>query len=160
MLKTLTGHTNGICGVAFTPDGKYVVSGGYDKTVIVWDVNSGAKVKSWKTDALINALSVSPDGKYVAIGDSKYKLSLWDINSAECEKILASATGSVFRIDFSRDSKYIASISSDNKAVVYDRINYSPKILSGHTDYVMAVCFSPDGKYLATGGDDNMVFIK
>jgi WD40 repeat protein len=66
--------------IAFSPDGKHIVSGSSDKTVRVWDAQTGAPVGDPFTGHSDSVISVaySPDGKYIASGSSDNTVRVWD----------------------------------------------------------------------------------
>jgi RNA polymerase sigma factor (sigma-70 family) len=127
ILATMKGHEGVVEALAVAPDGKTVVSAGWDRTVRVWDVASGLEVRVLKghTEQALG-VAFSPDGRLLASssgrrGDSKDEpgpgeIILWD-----------AATG---------------------KQVV---------VLRGHKDRIFSVAFSPDGKWLASGSWDGTV---
>ena len=78
--KTLKGHTTHVRSVAFSPDGKTLASGSYDKTIKLWNVASG------KNTATLNghtgwviSVAFSPDGKTLATGSTDGSVKLWDV---------------------------------------------------------------------------------
>ncbi len=86
IMKTFTGHTDGVTSISISPDGKYLLSGSLDKTSIVWDTNTGqiSKVLSGHTD-LINSVYFINNGKYALTGSNDKTCILWDWQN---EKIL------------------------------------------------------------------------
>ncbi|MEE0961820.1 MAG: hypothetical protein U0L54_04660, partial [Bacteroidales bacterium] len=60
------------------PDGKYLVSGGYDDIIIIWDANSGKKLKTLKGhSSYVRSVCWSPDGKYLASGSWDETVKIW-----------------------------------------------------------------------------------
>src|SRR5262249_41030204 len=70
VIHSLNGHSHAVCGVAFSPDGKRLVSGGADKTLMVWDVETGQRLipplKGHK--GCVRCVTISQDGKRIISG--------------------------------------------------------------------------------------------
>jgi WD40 repeat protein len=76
-VRAMKGHVGAVTAVAFTPDGKALLSGGNDKTVLSWDLASGKLLWKVTAKAAIANLTVSPDGKTVtAVDADKAELKL------------------------------------------------------------------------------------
>jgi WD40 repeat protein len=75
----MTISLEGLSTVAFSPNGKYVVSGSYDKTVRVWDVATGNEVTRMTHDGPVGSAAFSPDGKYVVSSSRDKIIRVWDI---------------------------------------------------------------------------------
>ena len=68
--------------MAFSPDGKRIVSGSWDKTVKVWDAARGQEILTLKghTD-LVTSVAFSPDGKRIASGSEDKTVKVWDASA-------------------------------------------------------------------------------
>jgi len=65
----LAGHQSKVNALAFSPDGSFLVAGGDDMTVRIWDVLSGRLIVSREFDSLVQALAFSPDGRFLFVGN-------------------------------------------------------------------------------------------
>ena len=143
---SLTGH--------LLADGKYILSGGENGTLKLWDLMTGSIIKSYAGHNIeINSVSYSPDGKYGATGSSDQTIKIWDINTTECFKILTGHEGYVLTVAFSPDGKFIASGSGDNTIKIWDTTSWTcTKTLPGFGESVLSISISPDSKYILAGG--------
>ena len=69
-LAVLKGHINSVTSVAFSPDGKKIVSGSYDQTIRVWDAETGKEIIQPLEghSGYVNSVAFSPDGKKIVSG--------------------------------------------------------------------------------------------
>jgi WD40 repeat protein len=122
--------------VAFSPDGRLLASGSGDKTVIVWDVGTGERVRTLEghTD-WVHSVAFSPDGRLLASGSLDQTVIVWDVRTGERVRTLKGHTNTVWSVAFSPDGRLLASGSGDQTVIVWDvRTGERVRTLTGHTD--------------------------
>src|SRR5258706_15232019 len=97
LVRRLEGHSGLIHSVLVTPNGRLIVSGSADKTIRVWQLDSGRLLHTLEGHtASITSLAVTPDGRSIVSGSLDKTIRVWDINSGILERILKGHTGAVY----------------------------------------------------------------
>jgi hypothetical protein len=148
-LRCFKGHTASVYSVAFSPDGKRALSGSLDKTMRLWEVDTGKELRRFESHkGWFFSVAFSPDGKQVLSGNNDKKARLWtvDVQTGKELRRFEGHTGDVYGATFSPDGKRIASASDDKTLRLWDiQTGKELSRFTGHTVDVMCLVFSPDG---------------
>ncbi|MBD2118561.1 MULTISPECIES: serine/threonine-protein kinase [Microcystis] len=162
--KTLTGHSDEVFSVAYSPDGRYLASGSIDQTIKIWEVATGKELRTLTGHSGGVFLVVySPDGRYLASGSSDKTIKIWEVATGK-ELHTLTVYSDLYGADvvYSPDGRYLASRSDDKTIKIWEvATGKELRTLTGHSGPVLSVVYSPDGRYLASGGGlrDNTIKI-
>jgi WD40 repeat protein len=170
LIRTLEGHMKGVRTVAVTPDGRRAVSGSFEGTVRLWDLESARTIRTLEGDAdFVNAVAVTPDGRRIVSvsgsrgrdpfsnldEDSELTLRLWELESGQMIRLLEGHSGAVNAVAVTPDGLQAVSASDDNTLRLWDlESGQTLRTLKGHTECVTAVAITPDGRRAVSGSDD------
>ncbi len=135
-VKTITkGHRSDLTSVAFSPDGQSVLTGNYDKTAKLWDLNGNELITFSGHSSPVTSVTFSPDGSYLITGSADKTARLWEISGQELQT-LSGHTDIVWSVAFSPDSKRILTGSLDKTAKLWDLDGNELISFSGHAGNV------------------------
>ncbi|MEW6740098.1 MAG: caspase family protein [Nitrospirota bacterium] len=180
------GHSDNVAAIVFSPDGKYLASGSPDKSVRIWEIDTGREIRTLKLDQPIvghNSVKFSPDGKFLASAEAEGFIRLWDIfTGKELKKFPIAISEKLEKDEFLTSSAIAIAFSPNGKSLIvaaeiyfhrreasYRKIKSIinlwdiktgklNKIIPVHTERISDMALSPDGKYVLLGsGTDNAV---
>ncbi|HEY7426821.1 MAG TPA: PQQ-binding-like beta-propeller repeat protein [Gemmataceae bacterium] len=176
-LRELKGHTGGVTAVAFSPDGRTLVSASHDASLRFWEPVSGKLVRKIQVpdDTVpmeftpnnaekgidyggVLTLAYSPDGRLLASGSYDGTVRLWDVGNGKELHALHGHGREVASVVFSPDGKVMASGGRDNTIRLWDPASgkqLQPR--QGHDGPAHNVAVSPDGRLAAVVCDDHTI---
>jgi WD40 repeat protein/serine/threonine protein kinase len=145
--RSLGGHAGDGVRVEWSPDGRRLVSAGYDGRIKLWDVSSGRELDGFAGhNARIHTLAYSPNGKLIATGSDDHTARVWDAETGK-ELLVLRHSGPVWHVTFSPNSRQV--VSTAGGAVIWDAITGARVRELG---LASRVAFSPDSTRVAKSG--------
>ncbi len=109
----MTGHTNQVRSVSFSPDGLRIVSGSWDNTIKIWNADNGSLIRTLDAPNSVLAIAYSPDGLRIVSGNSNATIKIWDSNNGSLLHILKGHSRYVPSVAYSLDGSQIISGGRD-----------------------------------------------
>jgi WD40 repeat protein len=157
--RALRGHKGIIACAALSPDGKLLATGGFDKTIRLWDLAAGQEIAVLTGhENVVRCLAFAPDGRTLASASTDKTVRLWDVASRKEKAVLTRFEVGAAGVAFSPDGKLLALCASDDSNFrapggikIWDlAANREREGFAGAKVSALAVAFSPDGKLLAS----------
>lgn len=156
-LLTIRADSNGVWSVAWSPDGRRLVTGSDDGVVKIWDAASGRALTNFQGHAgPVLAVAWSPDGKRAASGGNDGTIRIRDLKTGSARTLVGHRSG-VTCLEWNLDSTKIVSGSRDGSVRVWDaRTGVNTRVFeTGHT--VLSVGWNSDGNRLMVSGQGAML---
>ena len=167
----LDGHEASVTSVVASPDENYILSGSMDKTIRIWDANTGQETSVHHTENKVLSVGYSPDGfMIVGVEERNREVQIRDVQSGKELLVLrATKDDSINSVSFSPKGDYIVGgtgcfeqfiLESDCAVVIWEaKSGRQHAVLRGHTNQVRCVSYSPDEGRIVSGSDDMTVRI-
>jgi WD40 repeat protein len=155
---SLRGHSDRIPSLAFSPDGRILVSGDYSGNIITWWLAGANPMRVVRGHAKsVTSLSFSPDGSTIASVSYDNTIRLWGAPYLSLHRTLKARSKMVYAVAWSPDGKSLATGGWDDTIKLWDTRTWDWWELTGHKSLVLSLAFSPDGKLLCSGSNDRTV---
>jgi hypothetical protein len=154
VLRTFAGHSKDVTSVCFSPDGSRLLSGSIDETMKLWDVHSGACLRTIKEglDNCVSSVRFSADGRYILAGANE--TTIWDVQSG---RKLHGFHSDVYveAACFTLDGGRVLSGTSDGIISLWDlQSGAKTRELIGHSGMINDLALFPDGKRFVSVASD------
>jgi WD40 repeat protein len=153
------GHTATASGAAFTPDGRRIVSCGWDRTIRVWDADTGRELMCLLAHRhRTNAVAISPDGRRLVSASRDGELKLWDAERGTVLAQIRLEDDWVGSLAYSPDGRFLVGGSYQGNGLVWDGHTLAQLgCQRGHEGSVNSAVFSPDGRRVVSASWDRTV---
>lgn len=158
----LTGHADAVYSVAFSPDGKRIATGSFDRSVKVWDAATGKEVRTFAGKAghqnLVTAVAFSPDGSSIASAGTDNFARIWDVPTGKPQAEFDLTAGGT-KAASSPDGKLYAVGAADGSVKVFTAADnkLSQTLSPGNTGAVVGLGFNANGQTLYSIAADNVL---
>lgn len=158
-VAVLEGHDNAVQALAVDPSGRWIASGGADRVVRIWSVETKDTRRLYRNNSdFISALAFSPDGALLATGSLDGTVKLLSMNSYRMQRVLGGHNARITSLAFSGADDLVASASDDGVVRVRSLKRLRTFLpLKGLGSGAKTVAFSNDGRTLLTGGQDGVI---
>jgi len=162
--RALTGHSEPASSVTLSSDGQFALSGSWDRTMRLWDLNTGSTVRTFQGHTKdVFTVAFSGDNRQIVSGSRDKSIKLWN-TLGECKFTITEDmhTDWVSSVVFSPSAKLplIVSAGWDKLVKVWTLGDCKLRTnLVGHTGVVYTVAVSPDGSLCASGGKDSTAML-
>jgi len=157
LLFTLADHSRGVNAVAVSGDGRRAVSASSDRTLKVWNLETGTLLHTLAGHAdEVNAVAVTQDGRQAVSASFDKTLKIWNLETGLEIFTLTGHTHFVNAIAIAEKGQKAISCSDDHTLRVWDlATGQQVHVLTGHTDRIGTVVMTPDGQRAVSASSDN-----
>jgi WD40 repeat protein len=153
----MVGFAHVASSIAWSPDGRFLASGGVYGDVVVAPASGGGEpLVLHGQGGTVHGLSFSPDGTLLACGGADGRLWIFDLTGHREPVVLTGHVGRISTVRFSPDGGHVVTGGADGTVRIWDTTTGSV-VLGRHGSMVNDVAYSADGKWVASAGQDRTV---
>ncbi len=153
LFHILPGHKEGpVYACGFSPSGEKIISCSEDKTLILWDANTGKQINTYTGHtSRVSSCHFNPNGKTFVSGSWDFTLKIWDAEVRDDDSVIKGHADQVYVCKYSPDEKKIITACRDGTIKIWNaKTRKVINTLTGYSSMISACEFSPDGKWIIT----------
>lgn len=160
-IQTLVGHKQPVLCVAWSEDGRFAMSGSFDKTIRVWDMKKYTALQTLTDHTrVVCSVAMSRDGRLAMSGSDDDSLKIWNCKSKPCTPIhsLQGRSNGIASVALSADGRVAVTGGNDSTVKVWDLTTQQEILtLAAHSKSVYSVAMSGDGRVAASASNDKTI---
>ncbi|MBX9853865.1 MAG: hypothetical protein K2X86_19150 [Cytophagaceae bacterium] len=157
--NSLKGHTNAVRSIVYSPDAKFVYTGGSDGKVIKWNLENGTSELLLQNGFVNRMLALSPDNSWLAVGGDRSTIQLINLaNPTEAPKVLSGHKGHIASLIFTGNG-LVSAGTGDSSILRWDVNEDKSALVAKISAKIKCVAVAPDNQTLAVGDDKGQVIL-
>jgi WD40 repeat protein len=161
LISALEGHSEGIISLAFSPDGRQILTGSYDNSARLWEAETSKSLAYFEDSSdreSVNFVAFSPEAKKALISTS-YKANLWELANSSPYPVPSSHIGYISTIALTREADLLVTGSWDKTLLIWSKNREKLGVYRQHGDSVSCAVISPDNITVASGSMDGAIHL-
>lgn len=160
LVSDISAHTSWVTTAAYSPTGQYLITGGSDSKVKIWDSNGVLLNTCGGHSSYITQVKVSPDSKYIISASRDKTIKVWDIKNGNLLRTFSGHSGHVNGVDINSTGQKIVSASSDSTCKIWNFNDGSIIASFGIKDSgkVTAIAWHPSLNSIVSATDKSDIF--
>ncbi len=158
LIHSLSGHESKIRQIQYSRDGKVLASVSADKTIKIWDTESGEVISNLEVPELgANSITFSQDRNFLIAGNEDKTIQIWDLANNSVMSTLEGHSDRVKTVIISPNNKFIASAGDDKTIKIWNIQGKLLQTIGAHNLAINSLQFTKNGKILASASSDNTI---
>lgn len=157
--KGLKGHKAEVKCLCVTNDSQCVISGSYDKNIIIWSIHDQKQLAVLKgSEDKVLSMGISKDNTVLVSGSIDNIIRIWDLNQLEQKTVIRSIEGNCYALEITANNNFLILGCSDNYIRLWNIAEHREEAkFEGHTWPVYSLALTSDGQYLISTGMDHTI---